>query len=244
MIAPTVLPTLVLLPGMDGTGTLFEPLRLALDPSLPVQVLDYPADQVLDYAALVQRVWQQLPTDRPFVLLGESFSGPVAVSIAARRPARLQGLVLCCSFVRNPRPALAPMAPLFGLLPMGRLPFWPMDALLLGGFSTPSLRQALGAAIAQVAPPVLQARLQEVIAVDTSRALSETSVPVLYLRASRDRLVPASAAALVRQLRPDARLVEIDGPHCLLQASPQEAAAQLQAFIQALIPARTAAGDH
>lgn len=244
MIAPTVLPTLVLLPGMDGTGTLFEPLRLALDPSLPVQVLDYPADQVLDYAALVQRVWQQLPTDRPFVLLGESFSGPVAVSIAARRPARLQGLVLCCSFVRNPRPALAPLAPLFGLLPMGRLPFWPMDALLLGGFSTPSLRQALGAAIAQVAPPVLQARLQEVIAVDASRSLSETSVPVLYLRASRDRLVPASAAALVRQLRPDARLVEIDGPHCLLQASPQEAAAHLQAFIQALIPARTGAGDH
>ncbi|WP_414158155.1 alpha/beta fold hydrolase [Pseudomonas sp. BNK-45] len=244
MIAPTVLPTLILLPGMDGTGTLFEPLRLALDPSLPVQVLDYPADQVLDYAALVQRVWQQLPTDRPFVLLGESFSGPVAVSIAARRPARLQGLVLCCSFVRNPRPALAPLAPLFGLLPMGRLPFWPMDALLLGGFSTPSLRQALGAAIAQVAPPVLQARLQEVIAVDASRALSETSVPVLYLRASRDRLVPDSAAALVRQLRPDAHLVEIDGPHCLLQASPREAAAQLQAFIQALIPARTAAGDH
>lgn len=244
MIAPTVLPTLVLLPGMDGTGTLFEPLRLALDLSLPVQVLDYPADQVLDYAALVQRVWQQLPTDRPFVLLGESFSGPVAVSIAARRPARLQGLVLCCSFVRNPRPALAPLAPLFGLLPMGRLPFWPMDALLLGGFSTPSLRQALAAAIAQVAPPVLQARLQEVIAVDASRALSETSVPVLYLRASRDRLVPASAAALVRQLRPDARLVEIDGPHCLLQASPREAAAQLQAFIQALIPARTGAGDH
>ncbi|WP_341865630.1 alpha/beta hydrolase [Pseudomonas saponiphila] len=244
LIALTVSPTLVLLPGMDGTGTLFDPLRQALDPSLPVQVLDYPADQVLDYCALVERVWQQLPTDRPFVLLGESFSGPVAVSIAARRPAGLLGLVLCCSFVRNPRPALAPLAPLLGLLPMGRLPFWPMDALLLGGFSTPSLRQALAAAIAQVAPRVLQARLQAVIAVDASRALRETSVPVSYLRASRDRLVPASAAALVRQLRPDARLVDIDGPHCLLQAAPREAAAQLHAFIQTLIPACNGTGEH
>ena len=243
-MATPLSPTLVLLPGMDGTGTLFDPLRQALDPSLPVQVLDYPADQVLGYSALVERVWQQLPTDRPFVLLGESFSGPVAVSLAARRPAGLLGLVLCCSFVRNPRPALAPLAPLLRLMPVQRLPFWPMDALLLGGFSTPSLRQALAAAIAQVAPPVLQARLQEVIAVDASRALSETSVPLLYLRASRDRLVPASAAALVRQLRPDARLVDIHGPHCLLQAAPQEAGAPLQAFIQALIPAHNAAGDH
>ena len=143
LIDPTPLPILVLLPGMDGTGRLFDPLLHALPPNVAVQVLRYPPDQVLDYPALVERVWQQLPLDRPFVLLGESFSGPVAVSIAARRPSALLGLVLCSSFVRNPRSALAPLSPLLKLLPLRHLPFWPMDALLLGGFSTASLRSAL-----------------------------------------------------------------------------------------------------
>ncbi len=240
MIDPTPLPILVLLPGMDGTGRLFEPLLHALPPNVAVQVLRYPTDQVLDYPALVERVWQQLPLDRPFVLLGESFSGPVAVSIAARRPSALLGLVLCSSFVRNPRSALAPLSPLLKLLPLRHLPFWPMDALLLGGFSTASLRRALAAAIAQVTPQVLRARLQSVIAVDASQALVSTDVPLLYLQARHDRLVPASASILIRQLRKDARLVAIDGPHCLLQAAPTEAAVHLQRFMHELAQARVA----
>lgn len=237
MIDPTDPPTLVLLPGMDGTGTLFEPLLLALGQHWPVQVLHYPGDQPLGYPALVERVMAQLPTNRRFILLGESFSGPVAVSVAARNPEGLMGLVLCSSFVRNPRPRLAPLQPLLKVLPVQRLPFWPMDALLLGGFSTPALRQALAAAIAQVAPQVLQARLQAVITVDVRQALAATRVPLLYLRARQDRLVPPSASALVRQLRSDARLVEIEAPHCLLQASPAAAAAQLQQFLNDLLEA-------
>ncbi|MGR4043516.1 alpha/beta fold hydrolase [Pseudomonas sp. 910_21] len=240
MIDLTLLPTLVLLPGMDGTGRLFDPLLQALPPSVPVQVLRYPADQVLDYPALVERVGQQLPLDRPFVLLGESFSGPVAVSIAARRPAGLKGLVLCSSFVRNPRSALAPLSPLLKLLPLRHLPFWPMDALLLGGFSTPALRAALAAAIAQVQSRVLRTRLQSVMAVDASQALVATEVPLLYLQARHDRLVPASASTLIRQLRNDAQLVAINGPHCLLQAAPTEAAEHLLRFMHELAQIRVA----
>lgn len=237
LIDPTLAPTLVLLPGMDGTGSLFDPLLQALDPRWPVQVLRYPGDQPLDYPALVERVIAQLPTARRFILLGESFSGPVAVSVAARQPQGLIGLVLCSSFVRNPRPRLAPLQPLLKVLPVQRLPFWPLDALLLGGFSTPSLRQAVAAAIAQVTPPVLQARLQAVISVDLCQALASTRVPLLYLRARRDRLVPQSASALVLQWRSDARLAEIEAPHCLLQAAPAEAAAHLQQFMESVLEA-------
>ncbi|NBF08032.1 alpha/beta fold hydrolase [Pseudomonas sp. Fl4BN1] len=237
----TLSPTLILLPGMDGTGSLFEPLLQALDPAWPVQIVRYPSDQPLDYPALIARVMAQLPTDRPFVLLGESFSGPVAVSVAAKCPSGLMGLVLCSSFVCNPRPGLAPLSPLLKFLPLQRLPFWPMDALLLGGFSTPTLRTALAAAIAQVQPQVLQARLQAVIAVDVRQALATLELPLLYLRARRDRLVPSSASALVLHLRQDARVVAIDAPHCLLQAAPVEAALHLQQFMQRLLNTRAVA---
>ncbi|MGC5698715.1 alpha/beta fold hydrolase [Pseudomonas sp. NFXW11] len=234
MIDPTLPPTLVLLPGMDGTGHLFDPLCKALKPHMPLQVVAYPDDQFLDYPALLQRVWPQLPKDRPFVLLGESFSGPLAVAIAAQRPAGLLGLVLCASFVCNPRPALAGLSPLLPLVPLQHLPFWPLDALLLGGFSSATLRTALAGAIAQVKPKVLRARLQAVIRVDQREALRTVEVPLLYLRARRDRLVPPAASALIRQERADLQLVEIDAPHCLLQAAAAEAGEHLLEFIRAV----------
>lgn len=228
-------PILILLPGMDGTGTLFTPLLQALEPGWPVQVVHYPVDQPLDYPALVERVMQALPTDRPFVLLGESFSGPVAVAVAARCSNGLLGLILCSSFVCNPRPGWARLHPLLGFLALQRLPFWPMDALLLGGFSTPALRSALAAAIAQVDEEVLHARLRAVISVDVRHALANTQVPLLYLRAGRDRLVPRSSGQQVLQWREDAQVLDIDAPHCLLQAAPVEAAAHLLQFMRRLM---------
>src|SRR5687768_1455482 len=97
--------TLVLLPGMDGTGLLFADFVAALGAQVETQVLRYPPDEILGYAELEARVRAALPTDRPLVLLGESFSGPIAISIAATPPPNLRGLILCCTFARFPLPA-------------------------------------------------------------------------------------------------------------------------------------------
>jgi pimeloyl-ACP methyl ester carboxylesterase len=51
-------------------------------------------DQALRYDELLPLVLEHLPTDRPFVVLGESFSGPLAIRIAAVRPPCLRALVL------------------------------------------------------------------------------------------------------------------------------------------------------
>lgn len=50
---------LVLLPGLDGTGLLFQPLLEALGAIFPVQVICYPPDQCLsvnDWTVLKRRV--------------------------------------------------------------------------------------------------------------------------------------------------------------------------------------------
>ncbi len=95
-------PVLVLLPGLDGTGKLFAEFLKALDSSIGTLVVTYPKDVPMNYDQLEALVTAALPTDRPFVLLGESFSGPLAIRIAARRPEFLVGLVLCVTFARNP----------------------------------------------------------------------------------------------------------------------------------------------
>ncbi|WP_222432862.1 alpha/beta fold hydrolase [Caenimonas sedimenti] len=105
--------TLVLLPGMDGTGELFAPFIAAYGGA--TQVVRYPPTAVLNYAGLEEVARSALPRGEPFVLLGESFSGPIAISLAASRPPNLLGVILCCTFARNPRPFLGPFR---SLLPM------------------------------------------------------------------------------------------------------------------------------
>ena len=74
---------IVLLPGLDGTGTLFRPLLAHLPSPLRPIVVAYPGNEKLGYDALRQRVMAALPTEEPFVILGESFSGPLALMAAA-----------------------------------------------------------------------------------------------------------------------------------------------------------------
>jgi pimeloyl-[acyl-carrier protein] methyl ester esterase len=74
---------LVLLPGMDGTGALRSEFVTALAPAIQSIVVSYPAERALGYIELEAVVRSKLPSDRSYVLLGESFSGPIAIAIAA-----------------------------------------------------------------------------------------------------------------------------------------------------------------
>ena len=88
-------PTLVLLPGMDGTGRLFQPFVEALGSEVHVQTIAYPPSESLTCAELAAFATSALPRAGPLVILGESFSGPIAVEVAARCGRRVRGLAAC-----------------------------------------------------------------------------------------------------------------------------------------------------
>jgi pimeloyl-ACP methyl ester carboxylesterase len=121
---------------------------------------------------------------------------------------------------------------LVSVLPVALAPPALLAHLLLGRFSTSALRQTLARALEQVSPSAIRARLKAVLSVNVSAKLSTVKVPILYLRASRDSLVPPTASALVEQLNPSAKVVELEAPHFLLQAAPAEAARVVGAFVR------------
>ncbi len=90
----------VLLPGLDGTEVLFRPLLGELRNE--AQVVEYPRAQPSSYSDLLPRVLDALPADEEYLLLGWSFSGPLALQAALTSPPGLRGVVLCASFVRKP----------------------------------------------------------------------------------------------------------------------------------------------
>ncbi|SDM33810.1 hypothetical protein SAMN05216517_10436 [Janthinobacterium sp. OK676] len=227
---------------MDGTASLFHRFDAALRAhgAIDTLAIAYPAAP-LDYAALEAYVRERLPRDRPFVLLAESFSGPLGAALRADPPPGMRALVLCCSFVRNPRPMLAPLRHLLGLVPFGALPGFALRQALLAPYATPQLQAELAAALAQVPPATLRQRLRAVLETDASHAFARGSLPVLYLRARHDRLVPPANAAQIRRQAAGAQVIDIAAPHMLLQAAPEAAAVAVAAFITGLSAAQVSA---
>jgi pimeloyl-ACP methyl ester carboxylesterase len=221
----------VLLPGMDGTGELFAPLLAALPPDVPTAVVRYP-DELLDYVACEVIARAALPENRPYVVLGESFSGPIAVAIAAQAPPGLVGCVLCASFVKSPRTILWLLKPLIRVWSPHRVPQAVAAHFVMGRFASPELRRLHARVLRQVSPKALTARLEAIADVDVRALLDRVRVPMLYLRATEDRLVPRSAAASFKRFAPSARVVEMEGPHFLLQANPVETARVISGFVR------------
>ncbi len=231
MAANSAKPVLVLLPGLDGTGKLFETFVQSLDPDQQTQIIRYPVDLAQGYTELEALVRAALPTNRPYVVLGESFSGPIAIRIAADPPPGLVAVVLCVTFARNPYPMLAWAGPFTAALPVKSLPGWLRAPFMWGSLSPDGAPLAAERATAGVDASVLQHRIAAVLGVDETAALSRIRIPVLVLQASVDHVVPDMATRHLLRHLPAAVHVEIEGPHLLLQTRPGECAEAIARFI-------------
>ena len=214
---------------MDGTGEMLaEFAREARAHFDAVQVIAYPRDQAMDYAALAPFVRAALPKDAPFVLLGESFSGPLALQVASSAPRGLQGVVLSTSFARDPVPMLRPFAALLARLPVRAVPMRVVAWWLLGRWQTPAQRAALRQALGSLAPEVLPARMR--CAMQANEDVRAIQVPLLYLRATEDRLIDPRAGDRIVSQAKRAEHITIEGPHLLLQAAPRACACAIGAY--------------
>jgi pimeloyl-[acyl-carrier protein] methyl ester esterase len=228
--------TLVLLPGMDGTGVLFNSFIAELGEDFTLNVVRYPDDRRLAYPALVELVRSSLPTSEPYVLLAESFSTPIAILCAARPDANLRGLILCAGFAHSPVPKwLSPLATLLRPAFCIPLPDAVSRWLLLGNNVNSHLLLGVRNAVASVKSEVLTHRLRAIIQCDVRRELGSTSVPLLYIRGIEDRLIGLRSVEKIRSVRPDILLAEVDAPHLILQRRPGESAEIVRAFVRQLI---------
>jgi pimeloyl-[acyl-carrier protein] methyl ester esterase len=230
------LDTLVLLPGLDGTGALFADLISALPPTLKVKIARYPTDCFLPYSDLAARVSEMLPTSNRFLLIAESFSTPLAAKVAATQPHNLAGLVMSAGFVTNPlrrcrRLATALARPrLFLFSP----PRFVLGYFLIGSDPPKGLADGVRQTLRLVNPQVLSERVQAVLNCDAREDLSRVQVPLMYIQAEADRLVRAECFSEIQRLRPGARFVSVRAPHLLFQTEPQKASELIMGFVRQL----------
>lgn len=227
---------LLLLPGMEGSGKLFDPLLRALDSSIEPHVVGYPTNIEQSYENLLTRI--PLPTG-DFAVLGESFSGPLAIRIAAAHPERVHAVILAGSFVRNPSrmPRFAgPVIADWLFAPrLQRIALW------LSGACRAARAQILEA-MATVPPEAMVARTRTVLAVDVRRDLRRVSAPILYLRGKHDLVVTLRSFREIQAIAPTTKLIELDANHFVLQQRPAEAAHAIHAFLSQSSANRPAIG--
>lgn len=228
-MTPTV--TLVLLPGLDGTEIFFGPLLAALPTWIKPVVITYPTSGENDYSNLFAIVQAAVDGSEDFYVLGWSFSGPLALMLAAKKPTNVRGVILCASFIRPPLRGLswlrfAIRPPVMHLVRLTR-----RTIMHLSSYSTDKFRRDKSATWPRVPSGILAARARGILALDARNCLRACPRPILYLAGSRDRVVPHWNAEEVARELPSTKVVMIEGPHLALYTNPTAAVQAIVGFM-------------
>jgi pimeloyl-[acyl-carrier protein] methyl ester esterase len=231
-----VIRNLVLLPGLDGTGQLFDSFLAALPNTLVGRAVAYPENEFFPYDDLLRYVQSAIPRDEPFVLLAESFSAPIAVEYAASNPQNLAALIIVAGFIRNPLGSLSLLLKLIigAWIFKVMVPRWVLERVLMGSDAPTELVHKFRHVLHSVSPAVLSGRVHEALRCDVSRHLARTNIPLMYVHAMHDGLLSEVCLADIKHIRPDISVALVDGPHLLLQRKPQDVANIVSSFIRNL----------
>ena len=222
------------MPGLDGTGNLFEQFVSLLPEEFSTTIISYPTKEKLNYTQLEILVRHQLPKTEPYALIAESFSGAIAVSIAAEAPQNLKALILCASFVSNPAPSFLRWINHKSWFELPS-PVWLVRTLSGLHDCEESVVKKLIESVQSVSPAVLSFRLDQILKLDGREQLRSCTVPLLLLRPQQDYFISHQIGVdEVLQIKPEVRCVEIAASHFVLQHKPQESVTVILNFLESL----------
>ncbi len=214
-------------------GHMFARVLAELPDEFAPRVINYPADRALGYDELVSYAEAFVPRGRPFAMLAESFSGPLALRLAAKQPPGLVAVVLVASFYRRPISRLLSgiLRPLAGVVFSRPPPACFARHLLAGPDAPRELVAELREVTRTVQGGVLAARVRATLSVDATDALIAIRVPLLYISGSEDRLLRRGILRDLCAARPATEAQVLAAPHLVLQRRPREAAAIITEFL-------------
>jgi len=224
--------TLILLPGLDGTEVFFRPLMERLPTTLLPLALNYPAAGPHGYGALLDFVREELADIPRYVVLASSFSGPLAILLAASEPRKVRGVILAATFASSPGGSLthlrfAVRTPLVAVLRFARrLPIWILrprrDALRIAKQETWS----------RVSARALATRARAALGADMRETLRRCGQPLLCVTYDADDVVPARCADEIQGHCTQARRITLPGGHLAMFSDPEPLAAAIVRFVE------------
>lgn len=216
-----VITKLVLLPGMDGTGELFEAFLSNFDGDYIVIPLPQSGSQ--DHAFLANIIKEQLPT-QDYILLAESFSGGIIPELLKKSHPHMKGVIFIASFLSSPNQFLLSIAK---LLPIKTLASATLSTIFhkfffFGQGVSKEFLSKFITVTKSIPDLVLKSRLE---VMSQQRIPTTTSdKPSVYIQACSDRLISSQKSGEFIKVFTNIKYIKIEGPHFILQAQPKESA--------------------
>jgi pimeloyl-ACP methyl ester carboxylesterase len=215
-------------PGLDGTGLLFyrQVARLSEGHRVLIHRLRDDAASMEELVAdLHDRVENFVPPGEQVTLVGESFGGALSMSYALAHPERVARLAILNSFAR-----FASQSKLWLGYQALRITPWGLMRIVRR-FTAPRMLSAdtpreeverFHVLMRATRRDGYLSRMRILRTYDVRHRLSELAMPVLFLAADRDRLLPAVAEAQTmarRTTRATLRVLSGHGHICLIAPS-------------------------
>lgn len=222
---------LVLLPGLNNTGAVFDRLRRALAPVSGLQLWTPDCPALPDLRAIALALLDDLPPR--FWLAGFSFGGYVAMAMLEAAPERVEGLALICSAPGGESPhAAARRQTALDALAQGRY-FEMVQAQAGNAFHPESLHdetlmQERMAMVRDYGPERYAAHLRAAMTRSDRSALIDGHRPTLAVSSESDAVFPPAAMAWADTL-PGVRHVRLAGAGHLLPMEQPAALAHVLA---------------
>ena len=227
----TLKTTLILLPGLNGTTGFFNPLLECVQGHFEVLAISYPVNEEKSYPELTSYVLDKIKTVKGnYIILGESFSGPISLFVSGNKPEGLIGVALVATFITAPNFKVGKLLPWrlgFSLTrPLYRI------RLALSKDKNQSLISNISTEMQKVSPRVLSARIRQIFMVNATESQRNCAVPVIYFRGTRDYVVPRKNLVEIMSVKSDIKVVEFNAQHFLLQSEPVQAFTKIKKFAE------------
>ena len=223
---------LILLPGLDGTGILFNDLVDQLGENFQIERVSYPSTVRCSLEELAQLVKDRMTDPQNTLILAESFSGLVGLTLLRELPVPPKGIIFSACFVIPPLKALLRVVKNIPIrqIPWGYIPHAIFRKFCLGNSATKEQVENLKQVLSEVDPRGIFQRLGLIESFDIPDISEKFKTPCVYFQAINDRLIANDAAIWFSRNFEPFSLEKIPGPHFLLQTQAKLCAKSILAF--------------
>ena len=216
---------LILLPAFDGTGLMFDPFIKELGNAFNITVIPYPESGNQDYASLSDVVRSKIPGNEDYIILGESFAGPIVYDIASKDDKFCKAAIFVATYLTNPSPSALKK---ITALPAGSISFLisrptVIAKLTLSKAADAHVAKAIADNFSTVDANIIKQRLMTINNLGDA-PLEQLTMPCLNLSASEDKLVMQEKQLDFKQLCLSLELKSAAGGHFILQENPKDCA--------------------
>ncbi|WP_016956658.1 alpha/beta fold hydrolase [Catenovulum agarivorans] len=219
----------IFLPGMDGSGLMYEALLNLIDGKCSYQVIALEQSGNQNYAAQAQLIADSLGNEK-LVLFAESYSGYLAKLVTNIKPNNIVHIVFAASFITRPHPLvkIAAAMPLNQILRLA--PQKILNHMCFANRAGANAFKLLASSLQTTSEAVLKERIRNMA--NLPMPDDNIDIPCTYIQPSRDFLVSKRAVAKLTAHCSNIEIINLAGGHFIVQSNPVGCAEVLLTVIE------------